>query len=79
VWGRPSAGGRLPCGGHAKGAEVRARLSVYLWVLAGVLILGSAVLWWAGSETDTEAKIMVGVGALLLVGSSALRMPFGRD
>jgi len=58
---------------------VRARLSVYLWVLAGVLILGSAVLWWAGSETDTEAKIMVGVGALLLVGSSALRMPFGRD
>ena len=58
---------------------MRARLSLYLWVLAGVLILGSAVVWWAGSETETEAKLMVGVGALLLAGSAALRMPFARD
>ena len=58
---------------------MRARLSLYLWVLAGVLILGSAVVWWAGSGTDTEAKTMVWAGALLLAGSSALRLPFGRD
>jgi hypothetical protein len=58
---------------------MRARLSLYLWVLAGVLILRSAVVWWAGSETVTEAKAMVTAGALLLVGSAALRVPFGRD
>jgi len=58
---------------------MRARLSLYLWVLAGVLILGSVLVWWAGSETDTAAKAMVGTGALLLAGSGALRRPFGRD
>jgi len=58
---------------------MRARLSLYLWVLAGVLILGSALVWSAGSETDTAAKTMVGAGALLLAGAAALRMPFGRD
>lgn len=58
---------------------MRARLSLYLWVLAGVLILGSAVVWWAGSGTDTEAKTMVWAAALFLAASAALRMPFGRD
>ena len=58
---------------------MRARLSLYLWVLAGVLILGSTGVWWAGSGTDAEAKTMVWAGALLLAGSAALRMPFGRD
>lgn len=58
---------------------MRARLSLYLWVLAGVLILGSVLVWWAGSRTDAEAKTMVGVGALLLAAAAALRMPFGRD
>jgi hypothetical protein len=38
---------------------MKARLSPYPWVLAGVLILGSAVVWWAGSDTETEAKFMV--------------------
>lgn len=58
---------------------MRARLSLYLWVLAGVLILGSVLVWWAGNGTNTEAKTMVGAGALLLAASAALRMPFGRD
>lgn len=58
---------------------MRARLSLYLWVLAGVLILGSAVVWWAGTGKDTEAKAMVWAGALFLAGSAALRVPFGRD